>query len=369
MHVAQLLAALSLGGSELVAVELAEYLRARGHRVCVLGANGPLAPRVVAAGAEHIDWPLNRKRPHTLRLVPALRRWLLSERPDVVHVHSRLPAWLLHLALRGMPADRCPRVVASVHGHYSVNRYSAIMTRADRVIAVSDAVREYVRRHYPRLPQQRLVTVPGGCDPMAFPHGYTPPADWRAAALQAFPQLDGRRWLVLPGRLSRYKGQLDFIELIAGLRGAGEAVAGVLVGGARADSRYRRQVDARIRERGLEDAVVLTGARDDMREWLAAAEVVYCLTRKPPEAFGRTVLEALRLGRPVLAWDLGGPQEILQRMFPQGRVAPGDLHALRGKSEALLAEPTQVPPSTAYSLVESMQRTLAVYRNTLAGGR
>ena len=105
-----------------------------------------------------------------------------------------------------------------------------------------------------------------------------------------------------------------------------------------------------------------------MREWLAAASIVYNLSDDPPEAFGRTVVEALYLGRPVLAWDQGGPREILGRMFPEGLVPVGDLEALRGKSEALLREKARVPPGDAYSLAESMERTVAVYRDALGTG-
>ncbi|MDX1380953.1 MAG: glycosyltransferase family 4 protein, partial [Xanthomonadales bacterium] len=102
MHVLQALAALSVGGSEWVVVELAEALTAAGHRVTVLGAGGPLAGRVQDCGATHLDWPVGRKRLNTLRYIRRLRDWLREHEPDVVHAHSRLPAWIAHRALAGL---------------------------------------------------------------------------------------------------------------------------------------------------------------------------------------------------------------------------------------------------------------------------
>ena len=113
MHVVQVLVSLNLGGSELVAVELAEYCARAGHRVTVIAADGPLGGRVRASGAELLDWPLGRKRVGTLRYVAQLRGWLMANRPELVHVHSRLPAWICRLALRPLSGPMRPAFVTS----------------------------------------------------------------------------------------------------------------------------------------------------------------------------------------------------------------------------------------------------------------
>ena len=158
MHVVQALAALSIGGSEMVAAELTEYLRDHGHRVTVLAAPGPLTERVQRAGAELLPWPVNRKRLGTLRYIPRLREWLRETRPELVHVHSRLPALLCWRALRKLPVAQRPALVTTVHGHYSVSRYSSMMTRGDAVIAVSEAIRQYALHNY-GIPESRVPTV------------------------------------------------------------------------------------------------------------------------------------------------------------------------------------------------------------------
>jgi len=367
MHIVQVLVSLNLGGSELVAVELAEFCAASGHRVTVIAADGPLGERVRASAATHLDWPVGRKRLGTLRYVRRLRDWLAKERPEILHIHSRLPAWICRLAIRALPEGRRPAVVTSMHGHYSVSRYSAVMASGDRVIAVSDHIRDYTLHNYPGTDPQRVVTVHGGVSRKAFPFGYRPSRQWLAQACAEFPELSQRRWICLPGRLSRYKGHADFIELVSLLRASIPDIQGVIVGKARPGSRYRDELEGLAERYGVLDRITFTQARMDMRDWLAASEIVYSLCADPPEAFGRTVPEALHLGTPVIGWDHGGVKETLAVMFPQGAVTPGDRATLLKRSLAFLRDPPVVPPNDAFGLHESMEKTMAVYDSVLTG--
>jgi glycosyltransferase involved in cell wall biosynthesis len=366
VHIVQALVSLNLGGSELVAVELAEYARSLGHRVTVIAADGPLSERVRACGAEHLDWAIGKKRLKTLRYIPRLREWLAGESPDILHLHSRLPAWICQLALRKFERAGRPAVVTSVHGHYSVSRYSAVMTSGDCVIAVSDHIREYTLRNYTSTDPGRVVTVHGGVSLKAFPYGYRPPEDWYRAIHSEFPELEGRRLICLPGRLSRYKGHADFIELVAGLSQEFPDLHGIIVGKSRPGSRYRDELEGLAERFGILNRISFVGARLDMREWLSASEIVYSLCADPPEAFGRTIPESLHLGVPAIGWDHGGVKETLAALFPEGAVTPGNHLALLERSRAFLRNRPEVKPSSAFGLKESMKNTLAVYEAALS---
>lgn len=365
MHIVQALVSLNLGGSELVAVELSEFAAAQDHRVTVIAAGGPLTPRVQACGAEHLDWTIGRKRLSTLHYIGRLRDWMSEHRPDVLHVHSRLPAWICRMALRGLDPTLRPAWITSMHGHYSVSRYSAVMAGGERVIAVSDHIRDYTLRNYPGADPGRVITVHGGISHAAFPHGYRPAPAWVESTLAEFPELRDRRLLCLPGRMSRYKGHADFIELIAGLSGEVPAVHGLIVGDARPGSRYRDELEGLAERYGVLDRLTFTGARTDVRDWMSFSEIVYSLCADPPEAFGRTVPEALHLGVPVIAWNHGGVQETLEELFPAGAVRPGDRPGLLDRSLAFLGARPEVPPSNAFGLRESMQKTMDVYSTLL----
>jgi glycosyltransferase involved in cell wall biosynthesis len=361
LSVAQLLPALDGGGVERGTLEVARELVRRGHRSIVISAGGRLAPELAREGSEHLAWPLGAKSPLTLRWVRPLRRWLAGQGIDILHARSRLPAWIGWLAWRGMDPATRPRFVTTVHGLYSVSRYSTIMTRGERVIAVSETVRTYLQRHYPELPAERIQVIHRGVDPAAFPYGYRPSPAWLADWHRQYPQLRDAPVLTLPGRLSRLKGHEDFIELIARLRARGAPVRGLIVGGA--EPRRQRYADGlreKVRSRILSDIVLFTSHRDDMREIYAVSTLVLSLSLQP-ESFGRTTLEALSLGVPVIGYDHGGVGEILTRMYPAGLVPAGDLETLTERVMELLAAAPPVPAEPVFPLRRMLDETLALY--------
>ncbi len=369
MHVVQALVSLSIGGSELVAIETTEFLRAAGHRVTVLAANGPLASRVNAAGADLLDWPIGRKRLGTLRYIRRLRDWLLENQPDIVHVHSRMPAWICFLALRKLPVDRRPVFITTMHGQYSVSSYSAILARGDQVIAVSRHIRDYTLKNYLAPHSPRLHTIYGGTSREDFPYGYQPASDWYQNTYTEFPQLKNKRILLLPGRLSRYKGHATFIELLNVLQSEFGHIHAVILGRAKPGSRYINELEGLAERHGLGDKLTFCGARTDMRDWMAASHLVFSLCSDPPEAFGRIVPEALSLGVPVIAWDHGGVAEILKLMFPAGAVEPDHLPALIQKTRDFLRTKPNVKNSDAFSLQVSMVETMSLYHSALKKDR
>ena len=365
MHVVQALVSLGIGGSEMVAVEITEYLRAAGHRVTVIAANGPLLNRVNAAGADWLDWPIGRKRLGTLSYIRQLRSWLLENPVDIVHVHSRLPAWICHLALRKLPRDKRPVFITSMHGQYSVSSYSAIMARGDQVVAVSNHIRNYTVKNYLPPDSQNLHTIYGGTSREDFPYGYQPSEEWKQSTLAEFPQLKNKRILLLPGRLSRYKGHATFIELLAVLESEFDDIHAVILGRAKPGSRYINELEGLAERHKLSDKLTFCGVRTDMRDWMTFSRLVYNLCSDPPEAFGRTIPEALSLGVPVIAWNHGGVQEVLKEMFPVGAVEPDNLPALIQKTRDFLQRVPEVKNSDAFSLQTSMDQTMNLYNSAL----
>ena len=362
LTVVQLLPALQAGGVERSCIEIAAALVQAGHRAIVVSAGGRLQPALEALGAQHVRLAIGSKSPWTLRHLPALRR--LFADADIVHARSRLPAWLGWLALRGMPASRRPRFVTTVHGLNSPSRYSAIMARGEQVVCVSNTVRAHVLRHYPRTDPARLRVIPRGIDPLAFPATPWPDRAARAQVAQRFPQLGGRGpLLLLPGRGSRLKGHADAITLLARLRADG-LDARLWMPGARQPGRagYAAELERVAATAGVGDAVVPGEATDAIAGAYAACDLVLQLSRRP-EAFGRTVIEALAVGRPVLGWAHGGVGELLAELQPEGAVDAFDAAALALRAQALLARPPSRLPASPYTLHAMQQATLSLYQS------
>lgn len=367
LTVVQLIPALQAGGAERSVLEIGRALTAAGHRSLVISAGGRLVEALQTEGSEHLTLDLGRKSLRSLAAILPLRRQLAAIQPDIVHVRSRLPAWLAALAMRGLPSR--PAVVSTVHGLNSPGRYSSIMVRADAVIAVSDTVRDYIGTHYPWLPDDRLTVIPRGVDARAFPRGHQPSAAWLADWAARFPRLVGGRLLVLPGRGTRLKGHRHGLALLARLRAQGLDVRlwmpGVVEPGREA---YLAELKALASELGVAEQVEFSPSQADIREICAMADIVLQLSDKP-EALGRTVLEGLSLGRPVVGFAHGGVGELLVRHYPQGAVPLADAEALASTVAGLLVKPQPPLPLQAPDLAAMQAATLRVYARVAAARR
>lgn len=367
LTVVQILPAMESGGVERDTLDMARGLVDAGHRSLVISAGGRMVEQLAATGSEHVPWPVGRKSPLALRWVPRLRRLLDRESVDILHARSRLPAWVARLAWRGMDARSRPRFVTTVHGLHSVNTYSAVMTRGERVVCVSETSRRYVLDNYAGVDEDRLAVIPCGVDRAHWSPGYRPGAEWLARWRSEWPALTGRRVLMLPGRLTRRKGHEAFVALLGRLADAGRDVHGLVVGLVPDQrQRYQDELRALARREGVADRLSFTGARDDMREIYAVSDLVLALSDKP-EAFGRTVLEALSLGRPVLGWDLGGVGEQLARLYPAGAVGHRDMASLTERAGRMLDDPPPVPADHPYTLEAMLDATLSLYRELAHG--
>ncbi len=351
------------GGAERSTLEIGRALVAAGHRSVVISAGGGLVEQLRAEGSEHFELPIADKSLRTLAQIGRLRGLIEQIAPDLLHLRSRLPAWLARAALWRRPLP----VVCTVHGLNSVSRYSAILTRGERVIAVSQTCADYLRTHYRQLPAERLRVISRGVAAEQFPHRYAPSAQWRKDSRFAFPKLSGGKLLTLPGRGTRLKGHRAALQLLASLR-QGEVDARLLLLGAEqaGRERYLAELSRYAQALGVADYWQACPSRADVADVYAVSDLILQLSERP-ESFGRTVAEALHQGRPVLGWDLGGVGEQLRACFPPGAVPMGEAQSLTDRAVGLLTDPQlEQINRDAIPTVEAMQAaTLAVYAEVL----
>lgn len=367
LTVVQLLPALHSGGVERSTLEIATALVAAGHRAIVVSAGGRLVEPLLASGAEHLTLDIGRKSLLTLRHVLSLRNLFAEVGADIVHARSRLPAWLGLYAVRNLPAARRPHWVTTVHGLNSPGRYSAVMTSGERVICVSNTVRDFVQAHYPGVPAAQLQVIPRGVDAAQFPRVGRHDRRARLAVAQQHPELGvDAPLLLLPGRGTRLKGHRHALALVAGLHAAG-VPARLWMPGTREPGReaYVAELEAQARTLGIAGAVCMTAPTARIAEAYAASDLVLQVSDKP-EAFGRTVVEALSVGRPVLGWNHGGVGELLAQLQPSGAVPVGDSAALLAQALHLLQAPPALPSRIPFTLQAMQRDTLKLYAS-LAG--
>jgi glycosyltransferase involved in cell wall biosynthesis len=249
-----------------------------------------------------------------------------------------------------------------VHGFYSVNFYSGVMMRGERVIAVSESIRDYVLENFPRTPAANIRVIPRGVELDRYTRGFMPPAEWLADWRAGQPQCAGKVVLLLPGRITRLKGHEDFFNLLADLKRAGLAAQGLVVGDTHPKKlAYLAELSATAARLGVGDDVSFLGHRDDVRDIMAVSDIVYSLSQQP-ESFGRVTLEALALGRAFIGYDHGGVGEQLRPFFPAGCVKLGDQAGLLAATLRVLNErPAPGIVGEPYTLECMCRSTLAVY--------
>ncbi len=359
LTVVQMVPAMNTGGAERSTLEIGRALVEAGHRSIVISAGGTWVPTLLAEGSEHIVFAIGEKSLFSVFRLFALRRLLVSIRPDVIHARSRMPAWMARI-VRPTIWPR-PAFVTTVHGLNSVNRYSEVMTRGDRVIVVSELTMRHVRRHYPRAESARLRLIPRGVDPSQFPACYEPDSAWKALFAAEFPQLIGRRILTLPGRGSRLKGHVDAIGLLASLRERGVDAALLLLGVLENDrGHYVQEIKDLAQASDVAEYVAYSPARDDVRDIYASSDAILQLSHRP-ESFGRVVTEALHMNRPVIGYDHGGVGELLRAAFPAGLVALRDAESLATVVGQVLAGDHPIDRSAIPTLEQMQRLTLSVY--------
>lgn len=370
MKVMQVLPELNSGGVERGTLEVANWLVKHGHEAVVVSDGGRQVEALEKSGARHIAMPVHRKSLKSFFQVGAFRKLVEKEQPDILHIRSRVPGWIAWLAWRKMDKATRPRLVSTVHGFYSVNRYSAIMTMGERLIAVSESIREYILEKYPKTPADKITVIHRGIVPEMYFDGYQPDGKWLAEWTAAHPGLEDKSAFLLPGRITRLKGHMDFFHLIYSLKKEGREVHGLIAGDVHEKKKaYLDELHAALEEMKLSDDVTFLGHRKDVREVMAVSDIV-CALSQQPESFGRTVLEAMAIGKPVLGYDCGGVGELLTIIFPEGKVEMGDSEMLLERAKSILdTKPRPHVPEGAFTLETMCAGTFQVYRELLESSR
>lgn len=366
MKVIQLLPELNSGGVERGTLEIGKFLNQNGHQSLVISNGGRLVEQLENEGSRHFTLPVQKKSLFSLRLVSTLRQIFEAEKPDLIHLRSRVPAWLAFLAWRKMDPATRPRLVTTVHGFYSTNRYSEIMTKGEQVIAVSDSVKDYILANYPRCPEEKITVIHRGVDPAEYSPTHQPDAAWREIWQKENPHLAGKFLILLPGRITRWKGHEDFLKIMAKVRKTYKNAHGLVAGSPHPRKMaFYDELRQKTTAAGLDDHLTYLGHRADLKNVMAISNVVLSLSTDP-EAFGRVSLEALTLGKAVAAYAHGGVGEQLDALFPAGKVENGDWKSVAALIQSWQKNTPHPQLNTDFTLQKMLQKTLNVYQELLA---
>ncbi len=366
----QVLPRLQSGGVERGTVEIAQAIARAGGIPLVASAGGRMVGSVERAGGRHVALPLAGKSPAVIwRNAGRLETVIRTNSVALIHARSRAPAWSAYWAARRAGV----RFVTTYHAPYSEGvpgkrRYNGIMARGERVIAISHYIAGLLTARHEVDPAIVRV-IPRGVDPVLFDPGRVPP-DRIARLVRSWRLPDDAAVVMLPARLSRWKGQRIVIEAMARLQD--RTAVCVLLGEGRPG--YVKELTGLAHRLGVAERLRLVGHVDDVPAALMLATVAVSASTQP-EGFGRAVIEAQAMGCAVVATDHGGAAETVEDLVTGWRVPPGDPAALaavldRALSMApehrlALGERSRASVLANFTVQRMQEATLGVYRELL----
>ncbi len=370
----QIIPEIGPGGAEQGCIDVAAAITQAGGKAIVVSFGGSRIHEVTRTGALHINLPVHSKNPLTMLMnIGRIRKLIKQHNVDIVHVRSRAPAWSAYRACKGTNAH----FMTTCHAPYNINGelkrfYNSVMAKGERVVAISHMVSDYLLNNY-RIHPDVIRLVHRGVSLNRFrPNAIS--AERVIAIANEWRIPDGSDVVMLPGRLTRWKGHHVLIEAMDKIQN--DNLFCVLIGSDQGRSGYREELETTIEDKGLSGRIRIVDHCDDMPAAYMMASVVVSASTDP-EGFGRIPIEAQAMGRPIIGTDHGGAQETIKRGETGWLIPPSDAEAMaQALHEALSLTPEQ-RELLAYQAMQHIEenfsvdlmlrKTLAVYNELLNG--
>ncbi len=333
--VMQIIPELSSGGAEQGCIDVADALvKAKAHAI-VVSHGGTRLSDLARVGATHINLPVHSKNPLIMwRNIHKIRQLIKKHNVDIVHARSRAPAWSAFKACEHTNAHFITTCHAPYNFHNNTKKfYNSSMSRGERVIAISNYVAQYLHENY-GLDEETLRLIPRGI-PMDRFHPSLVTSERLITLTREWRIPEGKNIVMLPGRLSRWKGHHDFVKALSLIKR--KDVFGLIIGSDQGRTEYRAELEQFILDNGMERRMRMIDHCSDMPSAYMLSTVVVSASTDP-EGFGRIPVEAQAMGRPIVATNHGGAMETV----------------LHGETGWL------VPPSNPQKLAQAIEEALSL---------
>lgn len=369
MKVMRLLSSLHHDEDERNVFLLCRTLIKQGHESLVLASTDPhheLAERLVRDGSDYVQLYLEKDAWLTWISILPLAKMIRDYRPDIIHVHSRTPAWILKWALQFfVPAAYHPITIATIYGYYPVSAYNKAIFDVDYLISVSDSVSEHIKEHHLGFEDDEIKRIYRGVDIQKYIYRHHPSVYWLRQIFAEFPELEHKRWLLFPSRIGYDKGQQWLFDIVGNLKSDYPDIHVLIMDDDNSENMYMEEFIQRMHALGLASFFTFIGQRKDDREWLSAANVVLGLANQP-ESIGMNLLKAIHLGTPVVAWNRGIYSELLQDLYPQGLVKIFTAIALCKAVKVQLKGISRPQMTNRYTAKDTVCQIINFYQTVLA---
>ncbi len=298
MKILMTLMSLDIGGAETHVIELSKQLAAAGHQVIIIAEDGAYSQAVREAGIKFFAAPLDRKDfSSILTSYKIIKKVIKSLRPDIVHAHARIPAFVCHLVRKTVKF----KFVTSAHGTYSTAFLFKLFTRwGDKTLAVSEDIKTYLMENY-KIKDKNIIVSVNGVDTKRF----SPDSAYENVLDELGLSRENKRILYM-SRLNDdvCKPLFRLLDMFEEIESQAEGLELIIIGSGNVFGKIKKRAED-INTRLSRNAVVLTGGITDVPKYIAAADI--CV------GVGRAILECMSMGKPVIVAGEEGYIGILDR--------------------------------------------------------
>ncbi len=373
MRILQVLPALDSGGVERGTLDLASFLKSTGHTPFIISQGGQLVVKLTQKNIKHIKLKLASKNPWTIFWNAfTLKKILQKHKIDLVHARSRAPAWSAYFASK---MTKVP-FVTTFHGTYNFSGplkrwYNSVMARGIKVIAISPFIFDHIQAHYSKyITTDSIVLVNRGVDLQIFnPSAVT--KNRLQVLKEAWDVHPHHKVILVPGRLTRWKGQLVVLRALQKLSQKQSDFLCVFIGSDQGRTAYTQELKNFVTESNLNNHVRFMDHVSDMPAAYALGHLVVHASTDP-EAFGRVIIEAQAMGVPVIASNIGAPAQTIQEEETGFLHEAGNTQSLADVIDKVLySDQTAVVQKALldvtknYSDALMFEKTVDVYKNLL----
>ena len=333
IKVLQVIPKLGYGGAETGCYDLAHFLPEQGCKSFIVTSGGVLLKFIKKEKVKVFRLPVQSKNP-ILILFNAIiiSLIILIYNINIIHARSRAPAWSCLIATK----ITSRKFVTTFHGTYNFSNrfkkfYNSVMVRSHLIIAGSNFIFSHINENYGDFflnRKRKLLVIFRGINA-----NYFNPQKISLSKIEKFSKknsIDRDKFIILlPGRLSFWKGQKIFIEALKLLseQNNNQPFEGIIIGGDQGKSVYKKQLIALVERYRLKKIIKFIDHCDEMPVAYKIANLV-CSCSSEPEAFGRVSVEAQSMGIPIVASDIGGSTETIVKDKTGFLFKSGDSNAL-----------------------------------------
>ena len=315
LKVLQVIPKLGYGGAETGCYDLAHYLYEMGCKSYIVTSGGELIKYIDKKKVTLIRLPVQSKNPLLILINSILISLLiLFFNISIVHARSRAPAWSCFLATKITGR----KFVTTFHGTYNFTNsikkfYNSIMLKSDLIIAGSNFIFSHINKNYSEYlnSKKKFLVIFRGINTEYFDESTTLESD-EDKLLKKWDLKRGKKIILLPGRLTGWKGQDLFIEAVNILNKelGHEAFYAVVLGSDQGRDIYKKKLMRLVEQYRLNNQVKFIDKCKNMPLAYKISDIIISSSVEP-EAFGRVAIEAQSMQKPIIASNIGGSNETI----------------------------------------------------------